>query len=349
MKFERFFICLSAVAAALCSCKKDEETPDYGYLLGTLTFDKEIPEYVGYGYSQTIKMSGVYHPEASKGADGKVRDTLGYIVTDPFKSKSDTLKRFEDPVGQEFEYHFEVLKDTLNSYTLTASAYAPEYYSSSHSCSFTIVKPGFGEGFSIYKGFNTEGEKLTLSGKDYFVADVDSLKWVRQNYADAASGYPYKGCEIMTDIFGRYYTWEEAQKVCPEGWRLPTSGEFDALVGKFGGVGDLMADIYFNGSKPADKMWTYWPAIGALGNKSGLSIIPTGYAQISDSGSYTFFDLNKRAVIWTSDTDKESGNGVARYIYEDQNKLYKGAYSKTGFAASVRCVSDGGNGSTSRR
>ena len=348
MKVESFFVCLFAAAVAFSSCEKEEETPQYGYLLGQLTFDKEIPEYVEYGYSQTIKMSGVYHPDASVGADGKRRDTLGYTVTDPFKSKSDTLKRFEDPVGKKFEYYFEVLKDTLDTYTLTASAYAPDYYSNTHSSAFTIVKPGFGEGFSITRGFSTEGEKRNLSGKEYFVTDIDSLRWVRQNYADTTSGYPYKGCEIMSDIFGRYYTWEQAQKVCPKGWRLPTSAEFDALVSKFGGVGDLMGDIYFNGTKPANKMWAYWPAIGTPGNKSGLTLIPTGYAQISDSGTYTFFDLNKRAVIWTS--DEESDNGVARYIFEDQNKLYKGIFSKTGFAASVRCVSDQKKSdSTSRR
>ena len=337
MKVARFFICLLAAAAAFCSCKEDEEEPTYGYLLGQLKFDREIPEYVEYGYSQTIKMSGAYHPEVTRRADGTYPDTLGYVVSNPLTSKSDTIKRFEDPVDKKFEYLFKVSVDTLNTYTLTASAYAPDYYSTSHSCSFTIVRPGYGDRFSL-RGFNTEGEMRELSGKNYYVTEIDGLLWIRQNLADTESGYPFKGCGIMTDIFGQYYTWEQAQTVCPDGWRLPKSAEFDKLTDKFDSIGDLMADIYFNGSKPANKMWTYWPAVGALSNKSGLSLMPTGYAQISDDQVYTFFDLNKRSVLWTS--DEIDGNGVARYIYEDQNMLYKGAFNKTNFAASVRCVSE---------
>lgn len=338
MKIDRFFICLFAAVVALCSCKKDEEEKTYGYLLGSLKFDKDIPEYVAYGYTQTIKMSGAYHPEVSIRPDGTYPDVLGYVVSNPLKTQSDTIKRYEDPVDMKVEYVFKVDVDTLHSYTLTASAYAPEYYSSSHSCSFTIVKPGYGKGFSITKGFNTDGKVRTLDGKDYFVTEIDGLEWIRQNYADPEGGHPYKGCEVMTDIFGQYYTWEQAQEACPDGWRLPTNAEYDKLVEKFGGVGALMADVYFNGSKPADKMWTYWPSVGTLSDVSGLSIMPTGYAQIADDNVYTFFDLKKRAVLWTSDEEEE--NGVARYIFEDQNILFKGAFNKTNFAASVRCVSD---------
>ena len=337
MKVDRFLICLIAATAAFCSCKEDDNDANYNYLLGQLKFDKEIPEYVEYGYTQVIKMSGAYHPDVKRRADGTYPDTLGYVVVNPFTSISDTIKRFEEPVDKKFEYHFEVTKDTLKSYTLTASAYAPDYYSTSHSCGFTIVKPGYGERCSI-KGFSTAGETRKLSGKDYYVTDIDGVEWVRQNLAATESGHPYKGCEIMNDIFGRYYTWEQAQSVCPEGWRLPTSAEYDELVEKFDGVGALMADIYFNGTKAANKMWTYWPAVGALSDKSGLSLMPTGYAQISDDQVYTFYDLNKRVVLWTS--DEEDGNGVARYIYEDQNILFKGAFNKTNFAASVRCISD---------
>jgi uncharacterized protein (TIGR02145 family) len=37
------------------------------------------------------------------------------------------------------------------------------------------------------------------------------------------------GAEKQHD-YGSFFTWEEAQKSCPEGWRLPAKKEFDALI-----------------------------------------------------------------------------------------------------------------------
>lgn len=37
------------------------------------------------------------------------------------------------------------------------------------------------------------------------------------------------GAEKQTD-YGSFFTWEEAQKHCPEGWKLPAKKEFDELI-----------------------------------------------------------------------------------------------------------------------
>lgn len=334
MKFYRILICAAALAFLAAGCDNDEETTDYDYLSGTMAFKKDIPYFIEYGYSQTMRVKGVYHPDASQTASGEYVDTLGYFFTDPFTEENDTVKYFTDPVGKEVKYEFKAYKDTLGTFTLTAYAYAPGYYSSSCYSQFCIVKSGFGDGYSLRK-FDTSGEKATIGGKEYFVTDIDGVKWMRLNLADVSKGDPYCSCPAMTDIFGHYYTWEEAQTICPDGWELPSSADLDGLINKYGGVCALMGDIYFNGEKAENKLWEYWPAVGAITDKSRLSLMPTGYAVIIN-GRYDYYDVNVRSVLWTK--DEADGYGIARYIYEDQNVLFSGRFSKTEFAANVRCI-----------
>ncbi|MDR2146950.1 MAG: hypothetical protein LBE91_10875 [Tannerella sp.] len=42
------------------------------------------------------------------------------------------------------------------------------------------------------------------------------------------------GAEKQTD-YGSFLTWDEAQKSCPEGWRLPKKQEYDDLIKQFDG------------------------------------------------------------------------------------------------------------------
>ena len=334
MKFYRFLICAAALAVLASGCKKDENTFDYNYLSGTMRFKKDLPLFVEYGYSQTMEVKGVYHPDASETASGGHVDTLGYYFVNPFNSRKDTVKFFTDPVGKEVKYVFKVDVDTLGTFDLMAYAFAPEYYASSCYSSFCVVKPGL-DGKGSLRKFDTSGDKMTLGTKEYFVTDIDGVKWMRQNLADESKGDSYCSCASMTDIFGRFYTWEEAQTICPAGWELPSSADFDALVTKFGNVGALMGDIYFNGEKAANKMWTYWPAIGSITDASRLSLMPAGYA-VKMGDIYDYKDVNVRSVLWTK--DEADGKGIARYIYEDQNALFSGTFSKTDFAAPVRCI-----------
>lgn len=339
MRFVRFLLCAAAIVAALVSCEKEEETPkDLPHLLGQLYFTTEVPRFVGYGYEQDVKVSGAYHPDVVKRPDGTYPDSLGYYFTDPFTAQNDTVKRFEDPVDKKVVYHFKVTQDTLATFGLNAFAFAPGHYSSSCTAYITVVRPGYGDDKSI-RGFDTSTESVPLHGRQYYVVEHNGVQWTRQNYSDEKSGTSYCGSEIMNEIFGRYYTWEQASKICPSGWRLPSSAEFDALVEEYGGVAALMSDVYFNGSKPKDKMWRYWPEVGSITDESKLSLFPTGYAVKTDT-DYQFYDLQVKSVVWTSDSDDDTGKAIARYIQEDSNILYSGWYDQHTFAASVRCVRD---------
>lgn len=335
MKFSRWFIlaALVCLAVAQLGCKKTEEE-EYYYMDGTLTLS--MPGYLEPGYTKTFLIDTLMTKSRSDGG------TIGYCFRDAAAGVSDTLVT-ADGVIRHHSYTFTAPGEiSTNTLALTAFVDADsKYYSSSASVSYTIVIPGL-DGKGSITNFDA-GESGTFTderdGREYYVLDGEKLSWMRQNLAWSGAGVTYRRNAAMNDIFGRYYTWGEAQTACPEGWRLPTDAEWTALdpsatAGRdiSGLAGKVMADLYFNGTK----MWEYWREV-RITDQLGLSIMPVGYASIADE-NYTFEGLYSYAAFWTA--DEVDGAGICRYIYQAKDVVYRGRMSKTDFAASVRCVRD---------
>ena len=91
-----------------------------------------------------------------------------------------------------------------------------------------------------------------------------------------------------------------------------------------------MQNLYFNGSR----MWEFWRDV-KITDKSGLSVMPSGYVSISGD-SFENKALYEYAAFWTSDS--EEGKGVLRYIYQDKDIVYRALMSESDFGSTVRCV-----------
>ena len=116
-------------------------------------------------------------------------------------------------------------------------------------------------------------------------------------------GRSYENCSAMRNVFGAYYTWEEAMTVCPSGWHLPSEAEWVALLKAVGapadlaplqdspcGAGKLMAKASFNRSP----MWDYYRGVDIQDVTFGA--IPVGYARKSGNG-YSFYGYSKYAHL----------------------------------------------------
>ena len=331
MKLNRWLVpVLLAAAAVLAGCKKESEK-EYKSMDGGLSLS--MPAYVLPGYTKTFDLDTL--TTLSRADGGKI----GYSFTNPDTGKPDTLVTADGTVRH--KTYTVTAPDKLGTFTLRLSAFADpdsDYLGASESVSFTVVRPGVGSQSSITH-FDLTPISLTDSrdGRVYYTTQAGGHDWMRQNLAWEGAGMPYLDCPAMTDVFGRYYTWEEAQTACPEGWRLPTDADWVALAGGAeagrdisGLAGKLMGDLYFNGTK----MWEYWPAV-KITDETFLSVMPTGFATVGE-GTGTFQGLYTYAAFWTA--DESEGLGVCRYIYHDKDILYRGRMSKTDFAASVRCV-----------
>ena len=339
MKLWRYAILLPVfILTAAVSCKdKDEEEDTNEYLSGSLSYD--MPMYVKYGDVVHIVPEGVY-----RGSD-KTDDMLSYSWYNPITNRTDTIRLENDSELKSKEFDFVIDKDTLATFTMTVRIWADGYYAKSASRSFTVVDPELETG--SLRGFgDLSSTPFIIDPRDnavYYYFSAGGRDWMSRNLFVETAGKPFEDADAMNSIFGRYYTWEEAQTACPAGWRLPTDAEFVEMAASAGGsaseaygtisgaAGALMGDIYFNKSK----LWEFWPTV-TITNSTGFTSIPAGYAVVED-GSYSFKGFGSYAMYWTAD-DAGSGMAFQRYIYVDKPDIYCSAVDKKGIAASVRCV-----------
>ena len=211
MKFWKISFLLASAAVMTLSCKKDDDEVNVKYMEGSINLD--VPAFVLPGYSQTFPLDDLMTVTRDDGGE------VGYYVTDPFTEDKDTLRTSEGQVLKD-EYVLTVADDAeLGDYTLTVTSYGGGYVGRTGTADFTVVRPGL-NGESSLTGFDIQPSDLTFydarDGRNYYYTILDDTRWMRQNLAWEGAGQPCGNSDAMSDIFGRYYTWEEAEAgACP--------------------------------------------------------------------------------------------------------------------------------------
>ncbi len=333
MKFNRCALALILAAGLVmpAACNKDDDDDTtYVYMTGTLTFS--MTPYVNRNETITVIPSGITDPEVP-----------GYYWTPSWTSTNDTT-RLENGSG-DGRYEFDA-PDSVGIFTLSVASFADGYYSSSATDTLYVVDPTLN---TTVTGLEIDESDETVTddrdGGVYYLTDVAGMTWMKNNVYYTGSGASYYDSPAMDPLFGRYYTWTEAQTACPDGWHLPTEAEFVELANSlsdetfseketFSGIsGDLMVNASFYD----ELMWEFWPIV-KITNKSGLNVIPVGYATEQLTTSVRFTGIYEYAVFWIADSDDEGG--YYRYMYVDKPDVLIGVSDKTSFRASVRCVKD---------
>lgn len=325
MDFKRFMLAALCCTVLLPGCKDDDDnTVDYKYFSGSIAVSDKIPPYVAPGDEFTFVRSEIVNLVRS--ADDDSGTEIGYYVTNPYLSTSDTL-------DLDWETYTFRVEDNLGTFSISIKGFLPGYIASGGTAEFTVVDPEFTGRTLTGTGIEAGDPSFTdpRDNRKYWYNTQGGLVWMRNNLAYEGSGISYRNSPAMDALAGRFYTREEAVTACPQGWRLPTDEEFESMAGLYGGnSGDLMVYAEFNGSR----MWEHWSSVSVT-NASGLSFIPMGYATRTPD-SFAFAGVNDYAAFWTSST--EDGMGVYRYIYSDKATVYRGLQSSTDFALPVRCV-----------
>jgi len=227
----------------------------------------------------------------------------------------------------------------------------------------------------------TYGTLTDVDGNSYSSIQIGDQVWMAENlkvthYADGTPipevGYAeewsaltpdpdhqaycwYENLQASGDTAGALYNWMAAVKgdagsslvpsgiqgVCPEGWHLPSDGEWKELE-MFLGMSQVNADkVEWRGSDEGGQLkeigFTSWqmPNIGGA-NNSGFTAIPGGFR--SNSGA--FYSFHQYASYWTA-TGSLSDEEMAWYrtLYFNNQQVYRQYNIRTqGF--SVRCVKD---------
>jgi uncharacterized protein (TIGR02145 family) len=164
-------------------------------------------------------------------------------------------------------------------------------------------------------------------GKKYRSVKIGGLMWMAENInyqPQTGKSWCYDNKESNCNQYGRLYDWNTAMTVCPRGWHLPSSQEWDDLIKAVGGdsAGEkLKAASGWNNGNGTDEY--------------GFSALPGGL-RFFDDGS---FDGAGNYGYWWTATARGSGRAYYRSMHSDYGYVdeYYGAVVN-GF--SVRCVGD---------
>jgi len=179
----------------------------------------------------------------------------------------------------------------------------------------------------------------------------DEAEWKAMNI-DAQAYCWYNNLSEYSDSTGALYTWAAVmngglssaavpsgiQGVCPDGWHLPSDGEWKLLEMHLG-MSQADADNYdWRGSDEGGQLkeqgFTKWqiPNTGAS-NSSGFTAVPGGFR----SALGAFYGMDQNAAFWTATQEEGEDDAWVRIINFDNDRVYR-HYNDMRLGLSVRCV-----------
>ena len=324
MRVTHIFCCLGVMALlllSLASCKKtEEETIDSESMSGSVTFD--VPYYVLKGETVTMTVSGIIYPK-----EVMYRWFVANVYSDTLTTNTITV-RFPDSIGV---------------FTISATSYADGFYTSTKSQTVTTIDTAWNASLTGLQ-LSPDWIEDARDGHVYHYVTIGENDWFSQNLAWQGAGVPFKASPATAGLFGSFYTWNEAMKqdVCPEGWRVPASEDWEALaaalndgvslpfIDNWAGLGArLSAEAYINETR----MWPYSPDNGHA-NDVGWNALPLGY---TFAGTSEFAGVNSYGCWWSA-TEKNATQGFYRYIWYDRDDFPMSYTDKDDMRANVRCV-----------
>lgn len=313
-RYCRYFAVSLLVSSVLMGCKKNDNSTTNPNLTGLYLSD--VPTYVAPG--EIIKVDAdVSSLTTSDRSNPGVVGLYWQVNT----AKRDTLTENIALSNPTYTYK----ADTLGNYTVFCYAYAKDYYTTSASVTFSAIDPD-----TALSGIEIDNIEI-LDGNLYGTVEVGGETWLANNLYTEGLGISYATSSVTDSVFGRYYSWEEAQIACPAGWHLPTAEEFDACLGT--DAGSLMANAYFL----EKEMWEYWPGV-TITNLLGFNALPVGYWDKNNKVA-PFNSFKSYAAWWTASGDITKG-GEFRYIYDNLPEVQQGWGDISTLYMSVRCVKD---------
>lgn len=154
---------------------------------------------------------------------------------------------------------------------------------------------------------------------------ADGKEWTTANLnLNVDPSFCYDDAEPNCRRYGRMYTWESAQRVCPSlggGWRLPTDDEWRQMAKRYGGVS----------IDSADEGKAAFTAL-VSGGSSGFDAVFGGNRR---DGQYE--RLEAHGLYWTA-SDNDSTTAPMYNFGKNGGALHRQPQPQKQMAVSVRCV-----------
>jgi len=262
------------------------------------------------------------------------------------------------------------------SCTSSTNAYTYSSDGTTYSISFCLGNPnsglsagekiatrdGISEGVSVPAW--SCGEMLVdeRDGKQYPTVQLGSQCWIAKsldydngcssktwvNYSDVGWCGCYSNNSSNCNTYGRLYQWNAAmasstssgaQGICPAGWHVPTSAEYNSLEA----YTNTVSQYYCSGNSAytakALASTSGWASSGtcdagtnqSTNNASGFNAFPAG----SRDPNSSFRDISLAISLWSSTLS--GGSPMGHYLIYDQESMLNWV-NNPAFAVSVRCL-----------
>ena len=162
-------------------------------------------------------------------------------------------------------------------------------------------------------------------GQTYKTVKIGDQVWMAENLNyENGNSMCYSDDSTKCGKSGRIYTWDAAKEVCPSGWHLPDSLEWEALFSAVGTRGKAGRNL---------KSTTGWADNGNGVDAYGFSVLPIAFWDVSE-----FIARDEYAKFWSS-TEVGADKAELQDFYMSYDSVLHGSFSKK-MALSVRCVKD---------
>ena len=184
-------------------------------------------------------------------------------------------------------------------------------------------------------------------GMVYKTTTIGGQVWMAENlnYFDiegAASSIKNDWCywdkPENCESAGRLYTWKVAQRICPEGWRLPTKSDWESLLQEVGA--DSLNEILWKGSSKL-KSVSGWENEGSGTDDFGFTALPAGMKfTTSTQDGFTYHGCS--SLMWAAtEADGGAADSLAfRMELDCSNDNVTINTAKKYDGLSVRCVKE---------
>jgi len=195
---------------------------------------------------------------------------------------------------------------------------------------------GNGSGDKGKEGSEYNADAGTLydsrDGQTYRTVKIGGQVWMAENlnYETSTSVLVPEYNGKSRDKYGLLYTWDDAKKACPSGWRLPSEEDWNELL-------EFVGDSATAGTKlKAARDWDKdrGDVIGT--DDYGFAVLPAGVSHVNGNGVRSF--SNNGAFFWTA-TEHESGRAILFVMHYEKEVVESSRFDKETWL-SVRCIMD---------
>ncbi len=175
-------------------------------------------------------------------------------------------------------------------------------------------------------------------GKKYRTVKIGDQVWMAENLNfKSPESKCYDDDPANGKKYGRLYTWDEAMKVCPQGWHLPSYEEWDTLIDFAGGWEVAGKKLKAKSGWEADED----EENGNGTDRYGFSALPGG--SNCDPSEDVFLGVGEEGYWWSaSEVEDNADNAHYRYmLYNHEGAGLENDDKSSLF--SVRCVKDVSN------